>query len=93
VRTDDLRFYALVQFYPMVAILLMLWLFPARYTRGSDFLGAVAWYVLAKFLEHFDGQVFALSGASVSGHSLKHLAAAMTVFWILRMLKRRGALA
>ncbi|MCE9581577.1 MAG: alkaline phytoceramidase, partial [Planctomycetes bacterium] len=30
--TGDLRLYALVQFYPMAAIPLMLWLFPARYT-------------------------------------------------------------
>jgi hypothetical protein len=38
-----------------------------------------------------DGQVFAL-GHVVSGHTLKHLAAAAAGYWILRMLKRRDIL-
>jgi len=32
----DLRLYALVQFYPIVAVPLMLWWLPPRYTRGKD---------------------------------------------------------
>ena len=38
----DLRLYALVQFYPLLAIPLMLWLLPPRYTRGGDLLVAAA---------------------------------------------------
>jgi hypothetical protein len=61
---------------------------PAKYTRGSDFAVVVGLYVLAKILEIADRQVFAL-GRIVSGHTLKHLAAAAAGYWILRMLRRR----
>lgn len=84
----DLRFYALVQFFPLLAIPLMLLLFPPRYTRTADIFGVVGWYVLAKIVELFDGQIFALGGL-VSGHTLKHLASATAAYWIIRMLRAR----
>lgn len=83
----DLRFYAAVQVYSILVLLLVL-LLPAKYTRGYDFAVVVGFYVLAKILEETDKQVFAL-GHIVSGHTLKHLAAAAAGYWILRMLKRR----
>jgi len=85
--SGDLRFYATVQVYSALVILLVL-LFPTNYTRGKDLGMVVGFYVLAKLLETFDQQIFAL-GHIVSGHSLKHLAAAMAGFWILRMLMKR----
>ena len=84
----DLRFYAAVQVYAILVLLLAL-LFPAKYTRGGDFAVIVGFYVLAKILEESDRQVFAL-GHLVSGHTLKHLAAAAAGYWILRMLQKRG---
>jgi presenilin-like A22 family membrane protease len=48
-------------------------------------------YVLAKVLELLDHQIFSL-GHIVSGHSLKHVAAALSGYWILRMLQRRRPL-
>jgi hypothetical protein len=83
----DLRFYAAVQVYAILILLLAL-LFPPKYTRGADFAVVVGFYALAKILEESDRQVFAL-GQIVSGHTLKHLAAAAAGYWILRMLKRR----
>ncbi|MGA2346803.1 MAG: hypothetical protein ABSF93_12410 [Candidatus Sulfotelmatobacter sp.] len=83
----DLRFYAAVQVYAILVLLLLL-LFPANYTRSSDFAVVVGFYVLAKILEESDRQVFAL-GHIVSGHTLKHLAAATAGYWILRMLQKR----
>jgi hypothetical protein len=83
----DLRFYAAVQVYSILVLLLLL-LFPASYTRGSDLALVVGFYVLAKILEESDRQVFAL-GHIVSGHSLKHLAAATAGYWMLRMLQKR----
>ncbi len=83
----DLRFYAAVQVYAILVLLLAL-LFPPKYTRGADFAAVVAFYVLAKILEESDRRVFAL-GHLVSGHTLKHLAAAAAGYWILRMLKKR----
>jgi tryptophan-rich sensory protein len=83
----DLRFYAAVQVYAVMVLLIAL-LSPPKYTRGSGFAIVVAFYVLAKILETADRQVFAL-GHIVSGHTLKHLAAAAGGYWILRMLKKR----
>lgn len=86
----DLRFYALVQFYPMVALPVLCWLFPEhRHTAGRYLVWAIAWYGLSKVLEHFDGEVFDLFGHTVSGHTLKHLAAAAATFVVLRMLLSR----
>ncbi|MFZ1059997.1 MAG: ceramidase domain-containing protein [Candidatus Rokuibacteriota bacterium] len=87
----DLRPYALVQFFPLVAIPLILLLFPPRYTRGADLLGALAWYALAKLFEALDAQIFAVGGV-VSGHTLKHLASAVAMYWILRMVRTRRAI-
>jgi hypothetical protein len=84
----DLRLYALVQFYPIVAVPVLLWLLPARYTRGTDLLAAAATYALAKVPELLDAWVFALTRV-VSGHTLKHLLAALAGYWVLRMLKQR----
>jgi hypothetical protein len=83
----DLRFYAAVQVYSILVLLLLL-LVPAKYTRSSDFAAVVGFYILAKILEEADRQVFAL-GHVVSGHTLKHLAAAAAGYWILRMLQKR----
>jgi hypothetical protein len=87
---NDLRFYAAVQVYSILVLLLAL-LFPPKYTRGSDFAIVVGLYVLAKILEEADRQIFAL-GYLASGHTLKHLAAAAAGYWILRMLKKRAQL-
>ena len=86
----DLRFYAAVQVYAVLVLLLVLFL-PARYTRSADLGVVVGCYVLAKLLETFDKQVFA-QGHVVSGHTLKHIAAGFAGLWILRMLDRRRPL-
>lgn len=84
----DLRPYALVQFGSLLTILLLIALYPARYTRGSDFVISLGTYALAKVLEAADRPIFAFGGI-VSGHTLKHLAAAVCAYWILRMLHLR----
>jgi hypothetical protein len=86
----DLRFYGFVQFYPMIAIPAVCLLFPEyRYVSGGCIALVAAWYAVSKLLEHFDGQVFDLLNRSVSGHTLKHLAAAAAAFVVLRMLLAR----
>ncbi|HTU35093.1 MAG TPA: hypothetical protein VMF66_14925, partial [Candidatus Acidoferrum sp.] len=73
----DLRAYALVQFGSMLAILLLIALFPPRYTRGADLLMSFGIYGLAKVFEAADRPIFAVGGI-VSGHTLKHLTAAIS---------------
>jgi predicted membrane channel-forming protein YqfA (hemolysin III family) len=85
----DLRPYGLVQFGSMLALLLLLALFPPRYTRGADFLISLGLYALAKIFETADRLIFSIGGI-VSGHTLKHIFAAASAYWILRMLKLRA---
>lgn len=72
----DLRPYALVQFLPMVLIPLILLKYRSRFDRTAFIGWVVAIYAASKVLEHCDHAVFALSGV-ISGHSLKHIVAAM----------------
>ena len=87
---SDLRFYAAVQLYSALVLLLALCL-PQRYTRGSDLAIVVVFYALAKLFEAFDKPIFA-AGRIVSGHTLKHFAAAAAGYCILRMLQKRRPL-
>ena len=88
----DLRWYGAVQYSPMVAIPLLLALFPPRYTRTADYAVAVGWYALAKACELLDLRVFRLTGQAVSGHTLKHLFAAVAALWLVLMVARRRAI-
>lgn len=90
--TGDLRTYILVQFYPLVTIPLMLLLFPSRYSGTKDIFIVLGWYLLAKTFEEADKIIYSV-GNVVSGHTLKHLAAATGALWLLRMLKRRHTIA
>jgi hypothetical protein len=86
--TDDLRLYGWVQFFPCVAIPLLLLFVPARYSGTSYWVGMAALYVLAKLFEFYDRQIYS-AGAVLSGHTLKHLAAAGGCLLILRHFQTR----
>lgn len=90
--SGDLRLYGLVQFYPLAAIPLALLLFPPRYSHANYFWGCAGWYLLAKACELLDKQIFSFFEI-VSGHTLKHLLAAVSLWWLVRMLQRRRPLA
>lgn len=86
----DLRFYMVVQFFPMILIPLIFLLFPvpgsgrtARY-----FLFIVAWYIVAKVFEHYDEEVFSALRV-ISGHSIKHLVAAISTWYIFRIYRQK----
>lgn len=83
----DVRFYAAVQLYAVLALFVVI-LLPPAYARGSDLLVVAGLYALAKICEAADHQIFSL-GQLISGHTLKHLAAGAAGYWILRMLQRR----
>jgi Ceramidase len=90
-RADDLRLYVWVQFFPLVALPLIFLLLSPKYTGTSYWLFAAVFYALAKLLEFYDGAVFSV-GSVVSGHTLKHLAAAAACFAILRYFMTRRPL-
>ncbi len=84
----DLRPYLLVQFCPLLLLPPLLLGFESRFTRSGDLWAAFAWYVAAKILEALDRSIYALT-AVVSGHTLKHLAAAASTYMVLHMVQRR----
>jgi hypothetical protein len=88
--TDDLRLYAIAQFYPLIIIPVMLCWCPPRYTGTEYIWGTLAWYVLGKILElhAVDRGIFSL-GQVVSGHTLKHLAAATGALFICCYVHQR----
>ena len=88
----DLRPYGLVQFLPMVLIPMILLMFRSR-LNGSVFLWAnIAAYALSKITEHYDAEIYALTG-TLSGHSIKHVLAAVGTLFIYLALRRRRLVA
>lgn len=86
--TGDLRLYGWVQFFPCLALPLLFILFPAKYSRTFDWLIAAAFYALAKIFEFYDHAIYSV-GYIVSGHTLKHIAAAVACVAILRHFQKR----
>lgn len=84
----DLRLYLLVQFGSLIVVVLLLVLYPSRYRGTSYLIAGLAAYAAAKGLESADRPIFNL-GHLVSGHTLKHLAAAGGVACIVAMLHVR----
>jgi hypothetical protein len=87
-HAGDLRLYLLVQFGSLLLVVLLLF-YPSRYAGTAYLVAGLAAYTAAKGLELADGQIFAL-GHVVSGHTLKHLAAAGGVMCIVAMLRMRA---
>jgi hypothetical protein len=76
----------------LVIVLLIVWFPPARYSASRYLAWAAVWYGLAKLCESFDLQIFRLLGGVVSGHSIKHVLAALAVFAIVWQLRLRQPL-
>jgi hypothetical protein len=74
----DLRFYALVQFLPLVLLPLILLLFGTRQLRAGLLWLTLLLYLAAKATEHYDGEIYTRLGV-ISGHSLKHVIAALAI--------------
>jgi len=85
----DLRFYALVQFLPILCIPVILLFFSSTNVKACGYWWLLLAYVVAKFLEYFDSEVFEFLGF-ISGHSLKHIMAAMGVYFLLISLDRKN---
>jgi hypothetical protein len=88
----DLRLYLFVQFGSLSIILALMAIFVPRYSHSGWMLLGLLLYVVAKFLELYDRQIFEQSRA-VSGHTLKHLVAAISVGFIVQMLRKRELIA
>jgi hypothetical protein len=87
----DLRPYAVAQYYPLVAVPMLLALFPERYTRSLLWIAGLGLYGVAKLAEVTDAVLLQGSGL-LSGHTLKHLVAAVGVAVLAWMVRTRAPL-
>jgi hypothetical protein len=86
----DLRAYAVVQFMPGILIASFLLLYPQRFPARKTLWIAIAAYVAAKALEWQDQSIYD-SMPLLSGHSLKHMVAAVGAYYGIRaMLESSG---
>ncbi len=88
-NAGDLRLYLLVQFGSLLLAVLLLALYPARYAGTGYFIVGLVAYAAAKGFELADRETYAV-GRIVSGHTLKHLAAAGGVMCLVAMLRMRA---
>ena len=86
---DDLRLYALVQFLPMVLMPLILVLYRNNNNLKKYFWLMMLFYGIAKVFEALDSETYFALGI-ISGHSIKHLFAALVPFIFLLGLRRKA---
>ncbi len=84
----DLRFYALVQFFPMLAIPIIMITFKSTFNKISGYWWLLLAYLAAKLFEHYDVAIHDMLPV-FSGHSIKHIAAAMGIYILLRSYDNR----
>ena len=87
--TDDLRPYAFMQYFSLILIPLILYLFPRDHRPiTNNFVWAFIFYALAKVFESTDSQLYHLTGG-ISGHCLKHILASLGAFCLVALLEEK----
>lgn len=84
----DLRLYFWIQAAPLLAILLIGIMYKSESIKGQYLVVAFVFYGLAKVTELLDSQIFLATRHLISGHSLKHLLAAVAIYF-LYLMKRK----
>jgi len=90
VISHDLRFYLLVQFLPILQIIIILFLSKNNPALKKYFWLILLAYVAAKFLESFDFQIYKKSNQLLSGHTLKHFAAAIAALVFYSFISKKN---
>ncbi len=85
----DLRWYGLVQFFPIVAIPVMLWLYNTTFKYWKQIAIIFLLFGIARISEIFDKEIYDLLNQTISGHSLKHLFMAAAGYEIIVLLRYR----
>jgi hypothetical protein len=89
-NTGNLLPWSVLQGGGMLLIVLLALRHPIAGAWGLPLAAVIAWYALAKGLEGGDHAVFGFTHGLVSGHTLKHIAAAMAA-WPVAALMHNGA--
>lgn len=86
IGAGDLRLYAFVQFFPMLAGPIIILLSREKKDYTHYFWLVLGWYAVAKFFEHFDTQTRDWLGFW-SGHTLKHFFGAISLYYLMRLVR------
>ena len=86
---ENLRPYLAVQYGSIAVVLAVSLLYRSRYTHGWVIFVLAAAYGIAKVVEIYDRPIFD-AGQWLSGHTLKHLAAALGIYLLLLAMQRRA---
>lgn len=86
VARDNLTPWAVVQYGGMALAVGLVAIRPRPGAIGVPLGGVIGFYVLAKLFELGDATIFEATGHIVSGHTLKHLAAALAAGPVIRAL-------
>ena len=90
VARENLTPWAVVQYGGMALAVGLALTKPREGALGVRLGGVIVFYVLAKLFELGDATVFEATGHIVSGHTLKHLAAALAAWPVIRALGPTG---
>jgi hypothetical protein len=85
-QTTDVLPWSVLQFGGMALILVLTLTKPIPKSLGVSLVWVVVFYALAKVCESADHAIFEATGQWVSGHTLKHLVAALAALPIIRVL-------
>ena len=80
---DDLRIYAWVQFCSLGLLLAIISLFKPNALLTKYLIYALIFYTLSKITEYFDVAIFTHTQEMISGHTIKHILAAIATFFFL----------
>ena len=86
--TGNVLPWGLVQFGGMALVLLLLLRRPVPGAMGVPIGAVILFYALAKVCETLDLQIYTWTGGVLSGHSLKHLVAALAAWPVVLALHR-----
>lgn len=90
--SGDLRLYGLVQFYSMFLIVIILIIFPKPYPSTKAYVWMLIFYALSKLAEFADLRIYQLAHHFLSGNTLKHLLAAISLYATVIFVKEKQPL-
>ncbi len=89
INQGDLRFYIFAQAFPIALIVATLLLYKPVYSHTYLIYIALVFYVLGKIGELLDYQVYKATLHLISGHSIKHLLIALSIYYIAKYISSR----
>lgn len=87
--TGNLLPYFVAEGGSILLLLLAVALLPTRWSGRAQLFAVLGTYLVAFACEQGDKPVFQATGGTVSGHTIKHLVAALAFYLLLRMLRRQ----